>query len=60
MAYGLYERMFYESDRNRDGVIDQNEFRSLIEFDRADRNHDGRMTFTEFAQSAGRWILLTD
>lgn len=60
MAYGICERMFYESDRNHDGVLDKNEFHNLLDFNRADRNHDGRLTFTEFAQDSGTWILHTD
>ena len=59
MAYGLYQRTFYESDRNHDGLLDRNEFQNFREFENADRNHDGRVSFPEFARSAGKWRPLT-
>jgi Ca2+-binding EF-hand superfamily protein len=54
MAYGLYQNVFNQVDRNHDGILDRNEFRNFVEFENADRNHDGRVTFQEFAGGAGK------
>jgi Ca2+-binding EF-hand superfamily protein len=61
MAYNRfnpYEDVFVQADRNRDGVLDRNEFQNFLDFQHADRNHDGRIGFAEFAQVAGKSIII--
>ncbi|CAF1076246.1 unnamed protein product [Rotaria sp. Silwood1] len=55
MAYSYYdpiESAFAQADRNRDGVLDRNEFRNFLDFQNADRNRDGRVSYAEFANIA--------
>lgn len=52
MAYNQFS--YSQADRNRDGVLDRNEFRNFLDFQSADWNHDGRVNLAEFAQIAGR------
>ncbi|CAF0905460.1 unnamed protein product [Rotaria sordida] len=50
--FNSYEAAFIQADRNRDGVLDRNEFRNFLEFQNADRNYDGRVSYAEFANIA--------
>ena len=61
MAYNRFNSYGFaygQADRNRDGVLDRNEFRNFLDFQNADRNHDGRVGFGEFAQVAGMLIVI--
>lgn len=61
MAYNrfnLYGSAYAQADRNRDGVLDRNEFRNFVDYLNADRNHDGLVGLAEFANIAGMSLVI--
>jgi hypothetical protein len=59
MAFGLPHNVFAQMDVNHNGMIDLNELRNFVLFQKVDRNRDGRVTLQEFTQTAGKFQLFT-
>lgn len=54
---GMMERRFHTLDRDGDGVIDQTEMpRNNSRLAELDRNHDGKITATEFSEGTLAWF----